>query len=677
MRGGAALAAAVCGPLLLYWLSLPRNVVLEDDGLFLMAGATFGIAHPPGYPLYTLIAHLFSHLPFGTPAVLGHLSSAFLGALACAAVHLCARLLGASVLAALAGAWLFAASEHFWSQAIIAEVYTLNALLFFACFALLLRSAAQPERWRWWLGAAAAYGLSLANHWPLMVLATPGLLLVALPAATTLRRHPRLLLAMFAVAFAAAALPYLGMVVRSWQAPVASFYGAIEDWPAFWHYVSRAGYMDVNPVANWGDRLAYLSWFGGELLWQLTLPGCALALLGLVVLMRSGRLAASIGGLLALLGNSVVLLLGIEFEFNFLRVAIFRPYSLICYGLAAVYLAVGLRFAAAELARRWPIKRAWPPSLTQGALIAAAGLAMSAASVAASWPVNNRADDDFAAAYADMVFDTLPSDAVVIVHGDVETAVLGYYRHVEQRRPDVDLYNTQGLVFRNRLFSPLAAEQEQNKALQRLIAETERPVFYRLWNDPDHGHGIQHHGFLKEVLKGTLSNSLSLIASPIAADYFSALLARRPSDPWEKSKRLALLNEFGQFLSYALLAGDANLGEHTRTLRTAAEGNLASLMGMIQVLLKYGADTHLSQVDAWIAAATRLQNEALGGDDATMLSRWRRAELAYLTGVLRAQQGDAKAATDAFRASWRLNPASDNPARDALAVHGITVTAAP
>ena len=69
------------------------------------------------------------------------------------------------------------------------------------------------------------------------------------------------------------------------------------------------------------------------------------------------------------------------------------------------------------------------------------------------------------------------------------------------------------------------------------------------------------------------------------------------------------------------------MGEHTRTLRTAAEGSLASLMGMIQVSLKYGADTHLSQVDAWIAAATRLQHEALGGDDATMLSRWRRAEL--------------------------------------------------
>ena len=66
----AALVAAVLGPLALYAATLPRTVVLEDDGLFLMAGVHLGVAHPPGYPLYTLIVHLFTRLPFGDRAVL-------------------------------------------------------------------------------------------------------------------------------------------------------------------------------------------------------------------------------------------------------------------------------------------------------------------------------------------------------------------------------------------------------------------------------------------------------------------------------------------------------------------------------------------------------------------------------------------------------------------------------
>ena len=190
----AALAAAVLGPLALYVATLPRTVVLEDDGLFLMAGVHLGVAHPPGYPLYTLIVHLFTRLPFGDPAFLGHLSSAVLGALACGAVYACARLLRASPAPALIAAWLFGVSEQFWAQAIITEVYTLNALLFFAAYALVLLGARDPRReWPLWC-AAVAWGAGLANHWPLMVLATPGLALALLPVwREVLPRLPRLL----------------------------------------------------------------------------------------------------------------------------------------------------------------------------------------------------------------------------------------------------------------------------------------------------------------------------------------------------------------------------------------------------------------------------------------------------------------------------------------------------
>ena len=46
-RDVAALAASIVAPLVLYVLTMPRTVVLEDDGLFLMAGAHLGVAHPP------------------------------------------------------------------------------------------------------------------------------------------------------------------------------------------------------------------------------------------------------------------------------------------------------------------------------------------------------------------------------------------------------------------------------------------------------------------------------------------------------------------------------------------------------------------------------------------------------------------------------------------------------
>ena len=46
----------------IYGLTTPKTVPLEDDGLFIMASLDGGVAHPPGYPLFTFLGHLFSYL---------------------------------------------------------------------------------------------------------------------------------------------------------------------------------------------------------------------------------------------------------------------------------------------------------------------------------------------------------------------------------------------------------------------------------------------------------------------------------------------------------------------------------------------------------------------------------------------------------------------------------------
>ena len=55
-------------PLAAYVRTAARNVTFGDSGELIAAAWTLGVAHPPGYPLWTLIAKLFAGLPFGTPA---------------------------------------------------------------------------------------------------------------------------------------------------------------------------------------------------------------------------------------------------------------------------------------------------------------------------------------------------------------------------------------------------------------------------------------------------------------------------------------------------------------------------------------------------------------------------------------------------------------------------------
>src|SRR5947208_7189312 len=150
--------------LLLYTLTLAPTVTLVDSGELILAAWGPGVAHPPGFPLWVMFAHLASLVPFGNVAMRINFSSALFAALACATLTLVmadlimtASYLPASnrtrkaaqqikrredptgewcsVLAPVAGAGLLMAfSRTLWSYATITEVYALNALLILVLF---------------------------------------------------------------------------------------------------------------------------------------------------------------------------------------------------------------------------------------------------------------------------------------------------------------------------------------------------------------------------------------------------------------------------------------------------------------------------------------------------------------------------------------------------------------
>ena len=64
---GIALIAGLAA-LWLYLQTLGPTITGEDSGEFVAAAYTLGIPHPPGYPLYCMVGHLFTWLPWGEVA---------------------------------------------------------------------------------------------------------------------------------------------------------------------------------------------------------------------------------------------------------------------------------------------------------------------------------------------------------------------------------------------------------------------------------------------------------------------------------------------------------------------------------------------------------------------------------------------------------------------------------
>ena len=74
-------AGLFLGSLVLYIRTLAPSLLFGDSAEFQTIAHTLGIGHPTGYPVYVLLARLFTLLPIGEVAYRVNLFSAFCAAL--------------------------------------------------------------------------------------------------------------------------------------------------------------------------------------------------------------------------------------------------------------------------------------------------------------------------------------------------------------------------------------------------------------------------------------------------------------------------------------------------------------------------------------------------------------------------------------------------------------------
>src|SRR5690242_12124547 len=147
-------AGVFVGALILYVATLAPTTQFWDTSEYIAAAYTLGIPHPPGNPLFVLVAHVFGLLPFMTGyAARINLFAAVTSAVSAACWFLVAdrwlqsfvRVQWARRAAALAGALVSATVFTVWNQSVVNEkVYTLSLLSIALILWLIVRWDDQP-----------------------------------------------------------------------------------------------------------------------------------------------------------------------------------------------------------------------------------------------------------------------------------------------------------------------------------------------------------------------------------------------------------------------------------------------------------------------------------------------------------------------------------------------------
>jgi hypothetical protein len=163
-----------------YRMTMSPSVGFIDSGELAAVSSTLGIAHPTGYPLFTLAGRIFSMIPVAEEVIVRlNLMSAVFSASAIVVLFFVAlqllepmnaRRTGTQIISAMMAVLFFAFAPTVWRQAVIVEVYSLHLLLVgFATLFFLKALHADLNRW-WWL-FAYVLGLAFTNHMTTILLA--------------------------------------------------------------------------------------------------------------------------------------------------------------------------------------------------------------------------------------------------------------------------------------------------------------------------------------------------------------------------------------------------------------------------------------------------------------------------------------------------------------------------
>jgi hypothetical protein len=468
-----ALALGLAGLILYVITAAPTVATLFDDSLeFQVVLPTLGIAHPSGYPLYTLLGKLATLLiPFRDAAGRTNLFSALCAAAAVAMLFLVARRFAGSRPAALTAAAVFALSPTWWSQATIAEVYALHCLLVCTFLYSLLRweesrmvlgasgaakASTRGDHWLW--AAAFTCGTGLAHH-RMIALLLPAALVFIFWTDPRLIRQPRRWLAPIALGLAPLLLylylPMRGQTVTSLDGTYQPTLQGTIDWVAARAY---SVFLTGNPFdvhRRWNDYLAiFLRELGGITL--------VLAIFGLSGVFTFQRRRA----VLLLLATIAQIAFGVVYKVQDVEVFFLPAFMFVCIwaaiGLAPMFDRMEHGAAHASWAVHVPagmrpvIKLAWLLP------VAAVVLFEPVRSAVADWPQRNRGTDwqvyDQGRAMVDA-----PAEGGRIVGLGGEATLAMYFRDVLGQRADLQVTRAD-------------AEGEREAAVEAALARGE-PVY--------------------------------------------------------------------------------------------------------------------------------------------------------------------------------------------------------
>ncbi len=466
-----------------YFMCAAPSVFLGDSAELTTAMYNLGVAHPPGYPLYLLLGKFFTLLlPIGDIGFRANLFSGLIAAGCMALLYKLGRKLDLRPIPAAGGALMAGFSTSFWSQAVVAEVYSLAAFFFLLVLLTTIHwSLSQSNRTLILL--AMLMGLSLTHHITIAVV-YPVVLVFILSQKPALARNVGLLVKCL-IALVIPLCLYFYIPIRA-RADIPNDWNNPETLAGMLNHILAGQYQGKLLAHGFSGILHQIKRFLALLPGQITLPLVFFSGLGVVAGVRKFRPQTLL--MLAVMG--VVLLFSFVYFINDIE-----PYFIPAFVLLALYAGAGLEQAGLGIRKVMP---QIPAAITQALVLLAACIPL-----VANWSLCDRSDNLLPRLYGLNMLASIEPHGVLIAGGDNAVGILAYLNIVERHRQDVTIYTETQNIFRFPIFhntyDPREITLAAIAAYERTLMQSDRSIYFT--DIFDDSYPLMPHGIVYRVVK--------------------------------------------------------------------------------------------------------------------------------------------------------------------------------
>ncbi|GAM25052.1 hypothetical protein SAMD00019534_082270 [Acytostelium subglobosum LB1] len=540
--------------LALYARTQYPSVAGGDAGELIINAHQLGIAHPPGYPLFTMLGRVFDKfIPFGTVGWRIALFSSFCGAICSAAMFLTVQLWVNDTWCAFATAGLFTFSPLIWCYHIQGEVFSMNnmfvALLVLEAVWYVRTRIFENERFNpsFWTSDRIAYlsaftcAIGLTNQHTLVLVVVPFAFWLMLIAG---RDHLWSInnLTNLTIATLSGLSPYLYLIIAPTLRPTEYSWGNTSTLKGFMTHFLREEYGTLQLYSGDSGSTTLsqrIILYFENIFEQFNYVGGVLAFIGLVGLLLGSNLRTfqwrSVGTMIIFTFTFYI-----TFFFNLCNLPIEKPlykgvflrFFMQPNVFISIGIGLGLKIVSNLLNSKAPtIKKITLPLLALG---------LVAFQIGTNYQLQDQSENLSYVYYGHAVLDPLPKDTLLLVGGDLITNVPQYMKLCEGLRPDIDIISleemswdwftvTQGPIYKNVNFPGTVYHPHKpgGFSLKTFLDHNQhRPIY--LGGDFKHGD----YSFQQHYVTLTRGMTSQIIPASAPKGHYQTLLKEYRQFPW-------------------------------------------------------------------------------------------------------------------------------------------------